>query len=144
MYYEMHDKKEKMGNTSIKSLVIVLGSLILGLILGVLISLTVMKKTIAENRMGPPNAEKAQMQFKRAIFRITDATEMQRAKIDSVLKMDQAVFLDMETRHREERKQMMDEMLVKIKPFLEEEQIERLEEKIKDFRSKRGKRKRKH
>ena len=123
-----------MSNISIKSLLIVLGSLIIGLILGVLISLTIFRQ------MGPPSRtprpDDAKHHMRGMIYRITDATEIQKAKMDSVLNLSEIEFVEMEKKHRTERRIFLDTTLSTIEPYLEQEQVEKLKSRVEYFRSK--------
>jgi len=135
-----------MVNTSIKSFLIILGTLIIGLILGALIIFTVFKQ------IGPPpvQTEDAQMRMRGMIYRVTKATEAQKIQIDAVLDGKKDVFIEMEEKHQIERKAFLDQTLLEVKAFLEPDQVQRLEEKVERFRNRehkgppRGKKRRKH
>ena len=120
-----------MVNTSMKSFLIILGTLIIGLILGALITVTVIKQI----GRPPVQTEDAQTRMRNMIYRVTDATKEQKGKIDAVLDNQKAAFLEMEANHHLERKAFLDQTISEVKVFLEPNQVQRLEEKIESFRN---------
>ena len=123
-------------NDKSKSILALLGTLLIGMVLGALISNNFIKKKI--DRFKNPKYQAAGM--KKHFHRMTDATELQKVKIDSIIDLKSSELRALMENREMEKKQLMEETVESLKPFLEPEQITKLENHIERFRKKKSKR----
>lgn len=122
-----------MSNLGVKSFLVVIGSLLLGLVLGVMLSITVMKEIKSNHRTVNERAG----HFKKMIYKVTDANEEQKILIDQVFEKRKDSFNAMEQQHRHDRKSFMDSIRYDVQEFLKPEQIKKMDERIKRFENRR-------
>mgnify|MGYP001433485070 CR=1 FL=1 len=108
-----------------KSVVLILGTLIIGIICGALLS-GIIRMNRGDGFSGPPSPER----FSRYLLnRIVQPDDSQRSEIQQIMDDYRPQFEDTMLRHREEVRALIDSLQQEIDPLLTDQQRERLQER---------------
>jgi len=108
-----------------KSVVLILGTLTIGIICGALLS-GIIRMNRGDGFSGPPSPER----FSGFLLnRIVQPDDSQRSEIQRIMDDYRPQFEDTMSRHREEIRALIDSLQKEIDPFLTDEQRERLQER---------------
>jgi len=114
-------------NTKSKSILALLGTLIIGMILGALLSGIFVRSRMKQFKDPERRAE----HHKRRLHDFSDANEDQRAKIDAVFDSKKNKMHQFEEEFRANRKKVMDEIIEEISSDLTPDQVEKLKNRLK-------------
>lgn len=119
--------------------ILIIITLLLGFVIGMLTS-----AWLRHNRMKPVRTFASEQYFRQHFFKIVEPSEQQKHELDSIIEFYADDFNEMSRQYRENFESLMDKQWEDIKPVLNREQIEKLEEfernrrkAMKEFRSKR-------
>jgi len=119
--------------------ILIIVTLLLGFVIGMLTS-----AWLRHNRMRPVRTFASEQYFRQHFFKIVEPAEKQKHKLDSIIEFYADDFNKMSRQYRENFESLMDKQWEDIKPVLNKEQIDKLEEfernrrkAMKEFRSKR-------
>lgn len=112
----------------VKSALIIIGTLVIGMILGGLISGMIRHQMHGKTADGPRGDR-----FERMMNRIIQPDESQAARLQIVMDRYAPKFADQHQRHSGEMQKLVDSLNVELEPILTEEQINRLQKWKKRF-----------
>ena len=112
----------------VKSALIIIGTLVIGMILGGLISGMIRSQSHGKRAEGPRGDR-----FGRMMNRIIQPDESQAAEVQAVMDRYAPKFADQHQRHKGEMQGLIDSLNVELEPILTEEQINRLQKWKKRF-----------
>lgn len=112
----------------VKSALIIIGTLVIGMILGGLISGMIRHQMHGKMADGPRGDR-----FERMMNRIIQPDESQAARLQIVMDRYAPKFSDQHRRHSDEMRKLVDSLNVELEPILTEEQINRLQKWKKRF-----------
>jgi len=106
----------------LKSIIIILATLIIGFVIGFLTNGQITKKKIQSFvRMGTSEG------FKERLYHVIKPDELQRSEIDPILEKYSIKIHDAIIDSRDEMKSINESMMEELEPYLDEDQIERME-----------------
>jgi len=123
-------------NNTVKSIFIVLGTFLIGLVLGVLLTTTFFKR--------PPTPEKMEKRMKQFFYRNTDATDEQKVQIDEVLKNHKTDRRKMDEAYSKQHEALLAKVVEDMSGFLETSQIENLKKHVEKMKERHAKRRPEH
>ncbi|MDZ7739410.1 MAG: hypothetical protein U5K32_10190 [Bacteroidales bacterium] len=120
--------------------IVIIVTLLLGFVIGMLTS-----AQLRHQRMRPVRTFASEQYFREHFYRIVEPSEEQKIELDGIIKSYADDFNKLNRQFRNDFESLMDEQWRVIKPVLNKEQIEKLEEfernrrkAMKEFRDKRG------
>lgn len=131
---------EKFIDMKLRITILIILTLLLGFVIGMLTSAQLRHK-----RMRPVRTFASEQYFREHFYRIVEPSEEQKLELDGIIKSYADDFNQLRSQYREGFDSLMDEQWGEVKPVLNKEQIEKLEEfernrrkAMKDFRDKRS------
>ena len=112
--------------TKTKSSLIIISTLLIGIVLGFLL-----KSWITENRFDKFKSRRGPEGLVKMLNEVIQPDEHQKAEIEPVLRKFQIRFQEVMTMSRKEMAVTIDSLRSELKPLLNEEQLERFNEKMK-------------
>ncbi len=111
-----------------KLVLIIIGAILLGIFIGVLLAgRYTQHKVVKIKEMGTGEG------IHRRFYRLIDPTEVQHENIKPIMQEFARQSDNLRIKHWQEHKELLEKMIIDLKPYLDKEQIERLEE-FKDYR----------
>ncbi len=116
-------------NSTAKSIFAIIGTFLIGLVLGVLITTTFVKHKIKRDHNPKAHVERAKGFF----YHATDANAEQKTQIDAILEAKSPEMEKVRETYRNGRRKLMDEVIGEMEAILEAEQIEKMHTKLKQL-----------
>ncbi len=130
----------KSLNMKLRITILIILTLLLGFVIGMLTSAQLRHK-----RMRPVRTFASEQYFREHFYKIVEPSEEQKQELDSIIESYADSFNKLNRQFRDDFESLMDDQWGVIKPVLNKEQIEKLEEfernrrkAMREFRDKRG------